>query len=230
MRETFHGELDQIGRTLVDMSEAVAIAMSRASSALLDADLSLAEKVISEDAQVDRLREDLEARAFDLLARQQPVAVDLRTLITSLKAVADLERMGDLALHVAKVARMRYPANAVPDDVRGTIGEMGAVALSIVEKTREVLEGQDISLAEQLEREDDAMDALHRRLFVHLLSGEWAHGIEPAIDITLIGRYYERFADHAVSVARQVIFLVTGEPPPLSTAINTGATETARGV
>jgi phosphate transport system protein len=230
MRETFHGELDQIGRTLVDMSEAVAVAMRDATSALLGADLTLAESVISEDAKVDRLRDDLEARAFDLLARQQPVARDLRTVITSLKAVAGLERMGDLALHVAKVARMRYPASAVPDDVRGTIREMGDVALSIVEKTRQVLEGQDISLAEQLERDDDAMDALHRRLFGHLLSDDWCHGMEPAIDITLIGRYYERYADHAVSVARQVIFLVTGEPAPLPTAIEKGSTETALGV
>ena len=230
MRKTFHGELDQIGRMLVDMSEAVAVAVDDATSALLDADLSLAEKVISGDAGVDRLRDDLDARALDLLARQQPVAVDLRMVITSLKAAADLERMGDLALHVAKVARMRYPASAVPDDVRGTIREMGQVALSIVEKTRQVLEGQDISLAEQLEREDDAMDALHRRLFAHLLSGEWTHGMEPAIDITLIGRYYERYADHAVSVARQVIFLVTGEPAPLPSSLDTGATETALGV
>ena len=230
MRKAFHGELDQIGRMLVDMSEAVAVAMDDATSALLDADLPLAEKVISGDAGIDRLRDDLDARALDLLARQQPVAVDLRMVITSLKAAADLERMGDLALHIAKVARMRYPASAVPDDVRGTIREMGQVALSIVEKTRQVLEGQDISLAEQLEREDDAMDALHRRLFAHLLSGEWTHGMEPAIDITLIGRYYERYADHAVSVARQVIFLVTGEPAPLPSSLDTGATETALGV
>jgi phosphate transport system protein len=230
VRKAFHGELDQIGRMLVDMSEAVAVAMDEATSALLDADLSLAEKVISGDAGIDRLRDDLDARALDLLARQQPVAVDLRMVITSLKAAADLERMGDLALHIAKVARMRYPASAVPDDVRGTIREMGHVALSIVEKTRQVLEGQDISLAEQLEREDDAMDALHRRLFAHLLSGEWTHGMEPAIDITLIGRYYERYADHAVSVARQVIFLVTGEPAPLPSSLDTGATETALGV
>jgi len=230
VRKTFHGELDQIGRMLVDMSEAVAVAVDDATSALLDADLSLAEKVISGDAGIDRLRDDLDARALDLLARQQPVAVDLRMVITSLKAAADLERMGDLALHVAKVARMRYPASAVPDDVRGTIREMGQVALSIVEKTRQVLEGQDISLAEQLEREDDAMDALHRRLFAHLLSGEWTHGMEPAIDITLIGRYYERYADHAVSVARQVIFLVTGEPAPLPSSLDAGATETALGV
>ena len=230
MRETFHGELDMIGQTLVDMSEAVAVAMRDATSALLDADLTVAERVISADVEVDRLRDDLEARAFDLLARQQPVAVDLRTVITSLKAVADLERMGDLALHVAKVARMRYPACAVPDDVRGTIAEMGEVAQNIVEKTKQVLEGQDIELAEQLEREDDAMDTLHRRLFSHLLSADWTHGIEPAIDITLIGRYYERYADHAVSVARQTIYLVTGEPAPMSQAISSGATEAALGV
>jgi phosphate transport system protein len=230
MRETFHGELDTIGQTLVHMSDAVAVAMRDATAALLEADLTVAERVISEDAEVDRLRDDLEARAFDLLARQQPVAVDLRTVITSLKAVADIERMGDLALHIAKIARMRYPAHAVPDDVRSTISEMGQIALNIVQKTKEVLQGQDIRLAEQLEREDDAMDALHRKLFAHLLSEDWSHGMEPAIDITLIGRYYERYADHAVSVARQVIYLVTGEPAPLSQAISSGATETALGV
>src|SRR5215204_3484286 len=230
MRETFHGALDEIGRTLVDMSEAVAVAMRDASAALLDADLRVAERVISADVEVDRLRDGLELRAFDLLARQQPVAVDLRKVITSLKAVAGLERMGDLALHVAKVARMRYPACAVPDDVRDTIREMGDVALSIVTKTRQVLEGQDIKLAEQLEREDDAMDTLHRQLFTQLLSEGWAHGVEPAIDITLIGRYYERYADHAVSVARQTIYLVTGELAPPFFVMGTGATETALGV
>jgi len=230
MRETFHGELDLIGRTLVEMSSAVGVAMQDATAALLDADLTIAERVISADAEVDQLRDDLEQRAFDLLARQQPVARDLRTIITSLHAVADLERMGDLALHVAKVARMRYPSCAVPDEVRGTIREMGDVAQNIVDKTRQVLEGQDVELAEQLEREDDAMDLLHRRLFSLLLSDDWQHGIEPAIDITLIGRYYERYADHAVSVARETIYLVTGEQPPLPAAIRTGATETALGV
>lgn len=230
MRDLYHDELDDIGNSLVAMTYLAGTAMERATNALLDGDLNGAERVVSDDTAIDALRADLENRAFLLLSLQQPVATDLRLIVTTLHLVADLERMGDLALHVAKVARMRYPASAVPDDVRGTIREMGAVALSIVDKTRQVLEGQDISLAEQLEREDDAMDALHRRLFAHLLSGEWTHGMEPAIDITLIGRYYERYADHAVSVARQVIFLVTGEPAPLPTAINNGATETALGV
>ena len=230
MRETFHGELDSIGRTLVEMTGAVGVAMQDATAALLDADLTVAERVISADAEVDELRDELEQRAFDLLARQQPVAPRPAHDHHQPHAVADLERMGDLALHVAKVARMRYPSCAVPDEVRGSIKEMGDVAQNIVEKTRQVLEGQDVELAEQLEREDDAMDLLHRRLFTQLLSDDWKHGIEPAIDITLIGRYYERYADHAVSVARQTIYLVTGEQPPLPTSIASGATETALGV
>ena len=230
MRDAYREELAALTAALVEMTRLVGSAISRASTALLDADLALAESVIHADDAVDALRDDIDRRAMDLLARQQPVAVDLRTIITSLHAVSDLERMGDLALHVAKVARMRYPSCAVPDEVRDTIKQMGDVAQNIVSKTGQVLEGQDLELAEQLEREDDAMDTLHRRLFAHLLSDDWAHGIEPAIDITLIGRYYERYADHAVSVARQVIYLVTGVPAPLPSAIQSGATETALGV
>jgi phosphate transport system protein len=143
--------------------------------------------------------------------------------------VADLERMGDLALHIAKVARMRYPSSAVPAELHDTIREMGVVAERVAGKAGDVIAGKDAALAEELEHDDDAMDALHRRLFTILLSDTWAHGVEPAIDITLIGRYYERFADHAVSVARRVIYLVTGEMPQ-SAALRTGSTETALGV
>jgi phosphate transport system protein len=227
MRQTFHDELDQIGRSLVEMNSLVSAAMEEASTALLDADLILAEQVITNDERIDQVRTNLQHRAFDLLARQQPVAGDLRTVVTSLHMVADLERMGDLALHVAKVARMRYPGCAVPEEVRDAIGQMGEVAHRIVQKTGEVLEGKNVHLAEQLEHDDDAMDALHRRLFAILLDDDWVHGIEPAIDITLIGRYYERYADHAVSVARQVIYLVTGEMP--ETSLASGHTETALG-
>jgi len=229
MRETFHDELDHVGQSLVEMNSLVSAAMATATTALLDADLSLAEQVISEDDRIDAVRDELEAKAFDLMARQQPVAGDLRILVTSLRMVADLERMGDLALHIAKVARMRYPSSAVPAELRATIGEMGQVAGRIVAKAGDAIAGKDIALAEELERDDDAMDALHRRLLTILLSDEWPHGMEPAVDITLIGRYYERFADHAVSVARRVIYLVTGEMPPAVT-LDTGPSETALGV
>jgi len=213
MRDTFHDELDQIGTELVDMSRMVASAMSRATSALLDADIALAEEVISDDERVDETYRDLDDRALDVLARQQPVATDLRTIVTTLRIIADLERMGDLAQHIAKVARMRYPQSAVPPELQSTIRDMGTVAGKVIAKAGAVIATQDASTAIELEKDDDAMDTLHRKLFATLLSDEWAHGVEPAIDITLIGRYYERFADHAVSVARRVVYLVTGEMP-----------------
>lgn len=211
MREAFHEELDSINESLVEMTNLVASAMARATTALLDADLQLAESVITADETVDLLRGEIEERAFDVMARQQPVARDLRLMVTSLRIVADLERMGDLALHVAKVARRRYPASAIPPELRSTILEMGQVAQRIVAKAGSVIASRDLELAGELERDDDMMDALHRRLFHVLLETTWTHGMEAAIDITLCGRYYERYADHAVSVARRVIYLVTGE-------------------
>jgi phosphate transport system protein len=213
MRDTFHDELDQIGTALVEMTNLVGSAMSRATTALLDADLSLAESVISADQTIDELYRQTEERAFDLLARQQPVAGDLRIIITGLRMVGDLERMGDLAEHIAKIARRRYPASAVPPELRAVLLEMGQIAQRIVAKAGSVIAGQDAELAAELEHDDDAMDNLHRRLFKIILDDDWEHGVEAAIDITLLGRFYERFADHAVSVARRVVYLVTGEMP-----------------
>jgi phosphate transport system protein len=224
MRDIYHDELNDIGKTLVDMTHLVGIAMSRASGALLDGDLAAAQLVISEDPKVDALREDLEERTFQMIARQQPVATDLRVLISTLHLVADLERMGDLALHVAKIARMRYPELAVPNELRDVISQMGDVAMSLVEKVAGVIEGRDIALAQAIEVEDDSMDALHRKLFTLLLSPHWAYGTEVAIDMTLLGRYYERYADHAVAVARRVVFIVTGSrPEPIQNGIVLGS-------
>jgi phosphate transport system protein len=213
MRDIYHDELDDIGNTLVTMTAMVRTAMERATNALLDGDLAGAERVISDDPQVDAQREDLEERTFQMIARQQPVATDLRVLVSTLHLVADLERMGDLALHIAKVARMRYPEIAVPTELRDVISQMGEVALSLVDKVAAVIEGRDVALAQAIEVEDDSMDALHRKLFTLLLSDNWAHGTESAIDMTLLGRYYERYADHAVAVARRVVFIVTGQRP-----------------
>jgi phosphate transport system protein len=211
MRDTYHDELDAISTSLVEMANQVGSAMSRATTALLDADLQLAEQVISADEAVDARYREVEARAFDVLARQQPVASDLRVLVTSLRMVADLERMGDNASHVAKVARRRYPSSAVPPALRATVLKMGHAAEEIVAKAGSVIAGRDLALAAQLEKDDDVMDELHRQLFTAILDDRWDDGVEAAIDITLVGRHYERFADHAVSVARRVVYLVTGE-------------------
>ena len=160
MRNTYHEELDAISASMVEMTNLVGSAMSRATTALLDADLKMAETVIANDEAVDALYRDIEARAFDLLARQQPVATDLRVIVTSMRMSADLERMGDLARHVAKVARLRYPASAVPAELRGTILQMGQVAERIVEKAGSVIAARDVVAAQQIERDDDAMDDL----------------------------------------------------------------------
>jgi phosphate transport system protein len=213
MRDVFHDELDEIGAGVIEMTRLVAVAMEQATGALLDSDLVRAERVIEADSKVDALREDLEDRTFQMIARQQPVATDLRVLVTTLHLVADLERMGDLALHVAKIARLRFPDAAVPDEARDVIAQMGEVARSLVHKVADVVDGRDISLANEIEAEDDSMDALRRKLFTLVLSPRWAHGTESAIDLTLLGRYYERYADHAVAVARRTIFIVTGERP-----------------
>ncbi len=211
MRDTYHDGLDGISAALVEMTNQVRSAMSRATTALLDADLGLAELVISNDDAVDARYRDIEAKAFDLLARQQPVAGDLRILVTSLRMVADLERMGDNAVHVAKIARRRYPASAVPAALRSTLLQMGNAAEEIVSKAGSVIASRDLAMAAQLEKDDDVMDELHRQLFRSILDDSWADGVEAAIDVTLVGRHYERFADHAVSVARRVVYLVTGE-------------------
>ncbi|MFJ8437935.1 phosphate signaling complex protein PhoU [Kitasatospora griseola] len=211
MRDAYHEELDSISDGLVEMARLVGSAMGRATTALLDADLELAESVIAADEKINNLHHDLENRAIDLLARQQPVATDLRIVVTSLRMSSDLERCGDLARHVAKVARLRYPETAVPNDLHPIVLEMGQLAQRLVAKAGLVIATKDVDKALELEADDDAIDALHRELFSHLLDDRWHHGIETAVDVTLVGRYYERFADHAVSVAKRVVFLVTGE-------------------
>ena len=210
MREQFQEELDGVNASLVQMAGLVRVAMGNATTALLTADLNLAEKVIADDSIIDEIQHELDARTINLIARQSPVASDLRALVTSLRMSADLERMGDLAHHIAKSARMRYPATAVPSELSLTIEEMGRVCVKIIEKVGLVVENRDADRALEVEKDDDEIDALHRKIIQTLLDPNWKHGIETAIDMTLLGRYYERCADHAVSIARRVYFLVTG--------------------
>jgi phosphate transport system protein len=212
VRDAYHDELDAITDQLVEMTSLVGRAIFLGTQALLSSDLVIAESVIDGDLAVDALRESVERRTVDLIARQQPVASDLRALTTGLRITADLERSGDLAVHVAKLARRKYPACAVPAELQATIREMGEVASAIVEKAGVVVAARDAGQAAELESDDDVMDELHKTLLLTMLAPEWSYGVDTAIDLALAGRYYERFADHAVSVARQVVYLVTGEP------------------
>lgn len=204
MRTAYHERLDGMVEQLGKMTRLVASAMSRANNALLDADIEVAEKVITSDVHVDQMREELDAEVVSILALESPVAGELRLVVAVLRISATLERMGDLAVHIAKVARLRYPESAIPAELRGTLLEMGQIAELVVQKAGSALVSRDGSLFDQIERDDDRMDALHRKLFTLILDDSWEHGVEGAIDVTLISRYYERFADHAVSVARRV--------------------------
>ena len=211
MRDAFHEELDQISQSLLNMAALVNQAMSDATLALLAPDLTVAEKVIAADDVIDQMQHDLDARTISLMARQQPVASDLRTLVTSLRMSADLERMGDMAHHIAKSARIRFPNCAVPNELTSTITAMGQTANRIITKLIQVMKDRDVIKSLEIAIDDDEMDKLHRELIGTLLDDNWSYGTEVAIDMTLIGRYYERCADHAVSISRRVYFLVTGE-------------------
>ncbi|TIC88440.1 phosphate signaling complex protein PhoU [Nocardioides sp. GY 10113] len=210
MREAFDEQLDSIFVDLAAMSRRVQTAVEQATLALTSGDPMIAEQVISDDIVIDRMREQTEDAAFNLLSLQQPVAGDLRTLVGALRMVTELERMGDLSVHVAKVARLRVPDLAVPGEVQPTMQRMAEVAKDMVARVTDIILTRDVESAIALGRDDEEMDQLRRGTFQILLSDDWSHGVEAAVDVALLGRYYERIADHAVSIANRVIFVVTG--------------------
>ena len=213
MRVAYNEQMTELADTLGEMAGLAGAAMERATQSLLQADLSLAEQVIGEHDKITELSTICEERAFALLALQAPVAGDLRSVVSGIQIVADIDRMGALALHVAKIARRRHPNHVLPDEVNGYFAEMGRIAVALGAGAREVLETRDPERAARLREEDEAMDDLHRHLFTVLMDREWKHGVAAAVDVTLLGRYYERFADHAVLIGRRVVFTATGKTP-----------------
>ncbi|MEU1986254.1 phosphate signaling complex protein PhoU [Nocardia sp. NPDC019395] len=213
MRVIYNERMADLAHLLGEMAGLAGSAMDRATQALLQADLPLAEQVISEGDRIAEMIADAEEKSFALLALQAPVAGDLRQVVSAIQIVNDVNRMGTLALHVAKVARRRHPNHALPEAVNGYFAEMGRIAVSMGSGAQEVLDTRDPDRAAQLNQDDEAMDDLHRHLFTLLMDREWKYGVAAAVDVTLLGRYYERFADHAVEIGRRVIFLVTGELP-----------------
>ena len=210
MRDEYDAELEDVGRILVAMADAARAAMSEATTALLSADAELATRVVERDAVIDRHHARVEEKVYGLLALRAPVAADLRLLFAALHIAADLERMGDLAKHVAKIALRRYPASAVPASLRDIIASMAGIADRIAVKISDVLAAPDAIDAATLGLDDDEMDRLHEGLFVVLLGAAWRDGVECAVDGALLGRFYERYADHAVNAGRRMYFLVTG--------------------
>jgi phosphate transport system protein len=211
MREIFEAELQQIGDDLADMSRLVESAISRAGVALLTADLQLAQSVIADDRRIDQLERDLDERCVLLLAQQAPVATDLRVVVSALRMSASLERMGDLARHIAQVARGRFPQHAMAPIVEGTFASMQDAATRVARRTTTLLTTRDLEVASNIQRDDDLLDQLHQDTFQALFADSWNGTTQETVDVTLVGRYYERFGDHGVSVARRVVYLVTGD-------------------
>lgn len=213
MRETYRSELADITKDLVTMSEAVQVAVRDASRALLEADLEIAEQVISSDKHLDELHDQLEQRCFTLLARQAPVAGDLRIVVTAIQMINAMGRAGDLAAHIAKIARLRHPDSAVPASLRENFVRMSEISEQMIVQASTALANRDFELAQQMADEDTEMDELRSQQFTVLLGSDWSDGIEAAVDAALLGRYFERISDHAVALGKRVIYIITGEAP-----------------
>ncbi|TFD05081.1 MULTISPECIES: phosphate signaling complex protein PhoU [unclassified Cryobacterium] len=210
MRDVFQQELAEVQQRLVEISRLVAISMDKATRAFNESDVGLAEEAITEDEKIDELTVELDELAITILARQQPVARDLRIVVSALRISASLERMGDLATHIAQLARYRFPDKVIPKGLRSTFAEMGALDVVIANMLTELLTHQDLHLADTIRNEDDKVDALHLSVFDAVLGETWKGLAADTVDATLASRYHERFADHAVSIAKKVQYLGTG--------------------
>lgn len=211
MREVFQQELREVQERLVEISTLVADSIENATRAFNESDVSLAETVIEDDRKIDMLATELDELAITILARQQPVARDLRIVVSALRISASLERMGDMAEHIAQLARYRFPEKVVPKGLRSTFREMGALDVEIARKLTVLLETEDTAVAEHIRNEDDKVDALHLAVFDKVLGETWKGETADTVDATLASRYHERFADHAVSIAKKVQYLATGD-------------------
>ena len=210
MRAVFRAQLDQCVDQLATMCDLAVTAMRDATSALHNADLGLAERVVADDVRLDRARAVCEERAYSLLALQSPVARDLRVILAAVQSADTLERMGDLAKHVAEAVRRRHPRPVLPAPIRPTVATMAHAAIDLAETAGAVIRHPDLALCGSVTRGDDAVNAQHSHLLALLTSEDWPYGVQPAVDVAQLSRWYERYADHAVSLARRTMFVTTG--------------------
>ncbi len=213
MRELFRANLSRLGKDLTTIAELVHHAADDARVALESADVHRAEQVISEDARIDRLQEQLDEQAIQLLALQAPVASDLRTVVATLRMSTSLERMGDLARHIAQLTRLRYPELVIPESIRPTFRAMSDATVDAAAQMVLLLETQDLGHADAISELNEQVNAHHVSVFRAIAAPAWSESAATTTDVTLASRYLERFTDHAVSVAGKMRYLVTGHMP-----------------
>jgi len=211
MTQVFQKELGEVQDRLVDLSESVTEIMEKASMAFLNSDVKKADEAIALAEVSEQRALAIDELAIRILSRQSPVARDLRILVSALRISASLERMGSLAGHIATIARFRYPESAVPEALRKTFSEMGALDCALSRKLTQLLRNTDIDLAKSIQAEDERVDELHRSVFDLVLSSAWKENAMYTVDVTLASRYHERFADHVVDISAKVAYLTTGE-------------------
>jgi len=217
VREVFQRELREVQDRLVGIAQLVAGSIEQSTAAFATSDVALAEGVIARDHEIDTAAVELEELVINIMARQQPVARDLRIVVSALRITASLERMGDLSEHIAQLARYRFPDNVVPKNLRSTFQQLGELDVSIARKLVDLIESENLRLADDIRNDDDRVDKLHLSVFDKVLGESWKGAAADTVDATLASRYHERFADHAVSISRKVRYLATGdwtEPSP----------------
>lgn len=219
MRTEFHAEIDRLTAELGEMCALAAASMECATDALLRSDREAARHCDVEVARLTRLYHCVDERAFSILALQAPVAHDLRVVMSAFPIAADANRMGGLAANIAKEQRRRHVA-AVPADARPVFAQMGRQALLLAEHARCAVVNGDVAVAQHIPDGDEVMNDLHRRLFIMVLDDSWEHGPMAAASVMVLGRFYERFADHAVGIARRVVFQTSGRLPHISMSPN----------
>lgn len=213
MRTVYREHLDAFAHDILVMCDSVCAIMDKASDALLRGSLDKAEEALSIADPLEEIRQRCEERSVQLLALENPVASDLRQVISSIYIVEDFDRMAALAMHIANTARRRHPEMAIPEEIRGYVEEMARLVKEMGEKTHDLLVAPDAEVALILSRDDDAVDDLNYFLLNMLTEREWKHSTKAAVDLTLLSRYYERYADHCVNVSGRIVYLITGLMP-----------------
>jgi len=214
MRKLFLAEMEAVGDELVEMATLVNRAMKQARVALEAQDAGLAETVVAQDARIDYLQNALDERTIELLLLQNPVATDLRVLVAALRVSSSMERMGDLARHIAALVRLRHPASVIPEQSRSEVQELAELVVRVGEHLQRLMTGYNLAEGREIVKVNHDIDILHSQIMTKIAESAWDLTATQAQDLTLLVMRLERFGDHAVSISRKIAYLVTGEWEP----------------